>query len=123
VTTISFRSEAFLRGACMLRTALGPAIAGNLEGPGIVEVILNADGHLWIDRLAGGLEDTRCRLTPPDAERIVRLVANHVGVEVHPGSPRFPAELPESEERFDGLGIYFQRGRVRKPVRPARNWV
>ncbi len=81
MTTLSFRSEAFLRGARMLRTALGPAIAGYLEDPGIVEVMLNPDGHLWIDRLAGGLEDTGCRVTPSDAERVVRLVAHHVGVD------------------------------------------
>ncbi|HVA15982.1 MAG TPA: P-type conjugative transfer ATPase TrbB, partial [Stellaceae bacterium] len=55
----------------MLRTALGPAIAGFLEDPSIVEVMLNPDGRLWIDRLSGGLEDTGCRVTPADAERIV----------------------------------------------------
>src|SRR5579875_3646086 len=87
----------------MLRTALGPAIAGHLEDPSVVEVMLNPDGRLWIDRLSGGLEDTGCRVTPPDAERIVRLVAHHVGVEVHAGSPRVSAELPESGERFEGL--------------------
>ena len=87
----------------MLRTALGPAIAGYLEDPSIVEVMLNPDGRLWIDRLSGGLEDTGCRVTPADAERIVRLVAHHVGVEVHAGSPRVSAELPESGERFEGL--------------------
>jgi type IV secretion system protein VirB11 len=103
VTTISFRSEAFARGARMLRTALGPAIAGYLEDPSIVEVMLNPDGRLWIDRLSGGLEDTGCRVTPADAERIVRLVAHHVGVEVHAGSPRVSAELPEGGERFEGL--------------------
>ena len=54
----TFRSEAFARGARMLRTALGPAIAGYLEDPSIVEVMLNPDGRLWIDRLSGGLEDT-----------------------------------------------------------------
>ena len=87
----------------MLRTALGPAIAGYLEDPRIVEVMLNPDGRLWIDRLSGGLEDTGSRVTPADAERIVRLVAHHVGVEVHPGSPRVSAELPETGERFEGL--------------------
>lgn len=87
----------------MLRTALGAAIAGYLEDPGIVEVMLNPDGRLWIDRLAGGLEDTGCRVMPADAERIVRLVAHHVGVEVHAGSPRVSAELPETGERFEGL--------------------
>jgi P-type conjugative transfer ATPase TrbB len=65
--------------------------------------MLNPDGRLWIDRLAGGLEDTGCRVGPADAERIVRLVAHHVGVEVHGGSPRVSAELPETGERFEGL--------------------
>jgi type IV secretion system protein VirB11 len=87
----------------MLRTALGPLISGYLEDPTIVEVMLNPDGRLWIDRLSGGLEDTGSRVTPADAERIVRLVAHHVGVEVHAGSPRVSAELPESGERFEGL--------------------
>jgi type IV secretion system protein TrbB len=87
----------------MLRTALGPTIAGFLEDPGIVEVMLNPDGRLWIDRLAGALKDTGCRTTPADAERIVRLVAHHVGVEIHAGCPRLSAELPESGERFEGL--------------------
>jgi type IV secretion system protein TrbB len=87
----------------MLRTALGPLIAGHLEDPGVVEVMLNPDGRLWIDRLSGGLEDTGARVGPADAERIVRLVAHHVGLEVHAGSPRISAELPESGERFEGL--------------------
>ena len=87
----------------MLRTALGPSISGYLEDPSIVEVMLNPDGRLWIDRLSGGLEDTRLRVAPADAERIVRLVAHHVGIEVHAGSPRVSAELPESGERFEGL--------------------
>ncbi|OJU34910.1 MAG: P-type conjugative transfer ATPase TrbB [Alphaproteobacteria bacterium 65-37] len=87
----------------MLRTALGPLIAGHLEDPSVVEVMLNPDGRLWIDRLSGGLEDTGTRIGPADAERIVRLVAHHVGLEVHAGSPRISAELPESGERFEGL--------------------
>ncbi len=87
----------------MLRTALGPMIAAHLEDPGIVEIMLNPDGRLWIDRLSGGLEDTGSRIAPADAERIVRLVAHHVGVEVHAGMPRVSAELPESGERFEGL--------------------
>src|ERR1700723_4483696 len=103
VAVTPLHSEAFSRGARMLRTALGPAIAGFLEDPSIVEVMLNPDGRLWIDRLSGGLEDTGCRVTPVDAERIVRLVAHHVGVEVHADAPRVSAELPESGERFEGL--------------------
>jgi P-type conjugative transfer ATPase TrbB len=87
----------------MLRTALGPSIAAWLEDPIIVEVMLNPDGRLWVDRLSGGLADTGERLAAADGERIVRLVAHHVGAEVHSASPRVSAELPETGERFEGL--------------------
>ena len=96
-------SEGLARGARMLRTALGPAIARFLEDASVVEVMLNPDGRIWIDRLAGGLSDTGERLSPADGERIVRLVAHHVGAEVHGGAPRVSAELPETGERFEGL--------------------
>ena len=81
------QSEAIRRGARMLRTALGPAIARFLDDPQTVEVMLNPDGRLWIDRLSGGLSDTGEMLSPADGERIVRLVAHHVGAEVHVTSP------------------------------------
>jgi hypothetical protein len=41
---VPFRSEAFACGARMLRTALGAAIAGYLEDPSILEVMLNPGG-------------------------------------------------------------------------------
>jgi Flp pilus assembly CpaF family ATPase len=44
------QSEAASRGARMLRTALGPAIARFLEDPAIAEVMLNPDGRLWVDQ-------------------------------------------------------------------------
>lgn len=96
-------SEAVSRGARMLRTALGPSIAAWLADPAIVEVMLNPDGKLWVDRLGEGLADTGERLSPADGERIIRLVAHHVGVDAHERSPRVSAELPETGERFEGL--------------------
>ncbi|WP_114391237.1 P-type conjugative transfer ATPase TrbB [Notoacmeibacter marinus] len=101
---ISFQqTEAIIRGSRMLRTALGLAIAEYLEDPQIVEVMLNPDGRLWIDRLSDGLQATDDHLSAADGERIVRLVAHHVGAEVHAASPRVSAELPETGERFEGL--------------------
>ena len=91
------------RSVRMLRTALGPAIAALLGQPDIVEVMLNPDGRLWVDRLGAGLADTGLRMLPADGERIIRLVAHHVGVEAHAHSPRISAELPETGERFEGL--------------------
>ncbi len=87
----------------MLRTALGPTIARLLEEPAVVEVMLNPDGRIWVDRLSEGLADTGETLSAADGERIVRLVAHHVGAEVHERRPRVSAELPETGERFEGL--------------------
>lgn len=103
MTTTHHKPEAIQRGARMLRTALGPAIAQFLEDDGIVEVMLNPDGRIWIDRLSAGLSDTGETMSPADGERIVRLVAHHVGAEVHARAPRVSAELPETGERFEGL--------------------
>lgn len=99
----SFQPGAISRGARMLRTALGPAIARYLEDSDIIEVMLNPDGRLWIDRLSKGLSQTTEWLSAADGERIVRLISHHVGAEVHAGAPRVSAELPETGERFEGL--------------------
>jgi type IV secretion system protein VirB11 len=87
----------------MLRTALGNAITRYLDDTSVVEVMLNPDGRLWIDRLASGLSDTGEHVPAADGERIIRVVAHHVGSEVHEGAPRLSAELPDTGERFEGL--------------------
>ena len=89
----------FIRSARMLRTAMGPQIAAWLDDPSVVEIMLNPDGRLWTDRLAGGLAPSEVRLSPADGERIVRLVAHHVGAAAHAGAPRVSAELPQTGER------------------------
>lgn len=103
MTVQPFQTEAIQRGSRMLRTALGPHVASWLEDPTVVEVMLNPDGRLWVDRLSEGLADTGERLSAADGERIVRLVAHHVGAEIHSGAPRVSAELPGTGERFEGL--------------------
>ena len=87
----------------MLRTAMGPAIAAALEDPQVVEILLNPDGSLWLDRLGTGREPSGLSLSASDAERIIRLVAAHVHAEVHAGAPILSAELPETGERFEGV--------------------
>ena len=103
MAAIHDNTEGRTRSSRMLRTALGAAITRFLDDPSIIEVMLNPDGRVWVDRLSEGLADTGETLSPADGERIVRLVAHHVGVEVHPRAPRVSAELPETGERFEGL--------------------
>jgi type IV secretion system protein VirB11 len=96
------------RRRAMLRTAMGPAIAAALADPLVIEVMVNPDGSLRIDRLGEGRIDTGERLEPAQVERIIRLVASHIRAEVHAGNPVVSAELPPrddgmSGERFEGI--------------------
>lgn len=99
----SHAAQSLSRRVRMLRTALGPVITQALEDPDVVEVMLNPDGALWLDKLGAGRVPVGISLSPDDAERIVRLVAAHVRAEVHATAPILSAELPETGERFEGV--------------------
>eukprot|EP00873_Tetraselmis_striata_P003543 jgi/Tetstr1/423807/TSEL_014433.t1 len=81
---------------------MGPAIAEALSDTAVIEVMVNPDGRLWIDRLGEGRSDAGLRVHPSETERIIRLVASHVRAEVHADNPIVSAELP-SGERFEGV--------------------
>ncbi|RCK45959.1 conjugal transfer protein TrbB [Thalassospira profundimaris] len=101
--TDRFHPTTLDRQRTMLRTAMGPAIATALIDPAVIEVMVNPDGRLWIDRHGDGRVDTGERLEVSEAERIIRLVASHIGQECHRDRPVVSAELPETGERFEGL--------------------
>ena len=69
--------EAQGRRRQMLRTAFGPTIAAALSDPTVIEVMVNPDGKLWIERATDGRRDTGERIGSAEAERIIRLVAAH----------------------------------------------
>ena len=99
--------ETAARKRAMLKTAMGPAIAAAMADPLVIEVMVNPDGALRLDRLRTGRCDTGHRLNPAETERIIRLVASHARTEVHGSSPIVSAELPPhgegAGERFEGL--------------------
>ncbi|WP_437359282.1 P-type conjugative transfer ATPase TrbB [Inquilinus limosus] len=100
--------EARDRRRAMLRTAMGPEIAAALADPAVIEVMVNPDGALRLDRLGEGRRDTGVRFGAAEVERIIRLVASHVRAEAHAGNPVVSAELPPRDEgvageRFEGI--------------------
>ena len=101
-------AESADRKRAMLRTAMGSAISAALADPLVLEVMVNPDGALRLDRLGAGRSDTGERLEPAQVERIIRLVASHARTEVHGLSPIVSAELPPhgdglAGERFEGV--------------------
>jgi len=103
----------------MLRTAFGGAIIEALGDVSVVEVMVNPDGALWIERHGTGREKTGIILTPDETERVIRLVASHVGAICDADHPIVSAELPETGERFEGVTPPISRApcfSIRKPA-------
>ncbi|MBJ6749922.1 P-type conjugative transfer ATPase TrbB [Geomonas anaerohicana] len=87
----------------MLTTAVGPQLGDLLRDDQVVEVMLNPDGNLWVDRLGTGRECTGLTVCCQDAERIIKLVASGTGAEVNETAPIISAEFPGTGSRFQGL--------------------
>jgi P-type conjugative transfer ATPase TrbB len=90
------------RKVAALRQAMGPVIAEALADRLVVEVMVNPDGKIWIDRIGEGRSFTGKSLEPADADRILRLLADHAGEVVTRDRPRVSATLPQTGERFQG---------------------
>jgi len=99
----SSSQEALDRKHSALRQAMGPVIATALAEASVVEVMVNPDGSIWVERIGQGRTFSGEMMAPADAERILRLVADHVGEVVTRDQPLVSATLPRSGERFQGV--------------------
>lgn len=95
------RSTVKDRACEKLRRDLGGVIEQALNDPKTVEIMLNADGRLWQERLG---EDMHCigHLTEARAESIIKTVAGFHGKEVTRFNPILEGELPLDGSRFAG---------------------
>lgn len=74
-----------------------------LEDPQIVEIMLNADGAVWVERLGIGLEFTGVWLDGPKASRILSGIAGELELELHAGRPSLSCKLPVWGARVQAL--------------------
>ncbi|HAT1815638.1 P-type conjugative transfer ATPase TrbB [Legionella pneumophila serogroup 1] len=84
-----------------LRRDLGSLIESALNDPKTVEIMLNADGKLWQERLG---ETMHCigSILEARAESIIKTVAGFHGKEVTRFNPILEGELPLDGSRFAG---------------------
>lgn len=96
-------TETLLRTETMLKTAMGQTVASALADPTVIEIMLNPDGQLWIERHGQGRINSGETMKPSEAERVIRLVGSHIGQDVTRAFPIVSAELPGGGERFEGV--------------------
>lgn len=89
------------RAKVKLTRDLGPLLINALNDSKTVEIMLNADGKLWQERLG---EKMCCIGTLPVArsEAIIKTVAGYHNKEVTRHKPIFEGEFPLDESRFAG---------------------
>ncbi|WP_375600341.1 P-type conjugative transfer ATPase TrbB [Devosia sp. Naph2] len=85
-----------------LRDALGPKICAALEEPSVVEIMVNPDGRMFIERIGQGT-GFEGELAPGAAELVIGKVAHALRTEVHEATPILSGELPLGGHRFEGL--------------------
>lgn len=85
-----------------LRRAMGTEILTPLDDPQVVEIMLNPDGTLWVDRLGAGMVCTG-RIDAVRALTIVNTVAAMRAAVVTPERPILECELPLDGSRFEAL--------------------
>ncbi|MGL1921622.1 MAG: P-type conjugative transfer ATPase TrbB [Hyphomicrobiales bacterium] len=86
----------------MLQTAMGPIIGEALNDKSVIEIMVNPDGSLWLDKHGVGRVQAG-EMLEADVERIIRLVASYIHIECNETAPIVSAELPDTGERFEGI--------------------
>ena len=85
-----------------LRAALGKPICQALDDASVVEVMLNPDGRMFVERLERGIEPA-ADLEAGAAEIIIGSVAHALQTEADSERPIISGELPIGGHRFEGL--------------------
>ncbi|WP_028755114.1 P-type conjugative transfer ATPase TrbB [Rhizobium leucaenae] len=85
-----------------LQNALGDHLCVALEDPSVVEIMLNPDGKLFIERLGHGMAAAG-EMQRAAAETVIGSVAHVLNSEVDDESPIVSGELPIGGHRFEGL--------------------
>ena len=91
------------RLTCMLSSALGEAVLRFLEDDSVIELMLNPDGKLWLDRLGSGRSFSGHTFSAADAERVIFIVARAMKAICSKDVPIISGELPITGSRFQGM--------------------
>lgn len=85
-----------------LRRELGPQIVQWLEDPTVIEIMLNPDGNLWVERLGEPMERVGT-MRASAAESLMGTVASKLRISITAQQPILECELPLDGSRFEAL--------------------
>src|SRR5258707_13959496 len=84
-----------------LRRDFGPIFLAALNDPRTIEILLNADGTLWMEKLGGQMEIIG-QMSAARAEAVLRTIAACLNTVITWDHPTLEGELPLDGSRFAG---------------------
>ncbi len=85
-----------------IETNLGSEVIAALSDESVIEIMLNPDGSLWVERFQEGM--TRAGgISPEKAYNAIRFIASVLKVETSFERPTVKGELPIDDSRFQGM--------------------
>ena len=95
------KNDALGRRLEKLRRDFGPVFLAALNDPQTIEILLNADGTLWQEKLGGQMEVIG-QMSATRAEAILRTIASCLNTVITWDHPMLEGELPLDGSRFAG---------------------
>lgn len=85
-----------------IRRELGAQICYFLEDPDVIEIMLNPDGNVWVER-HGHKIDQICQMAPFQAEALISTIASVLRTTINRENPILECELPIDGSRFEAI--------------------
>ena len=85
-----------------LKAEMGPVILAALGDAAVLEVLLNPDGHLWVERMGCPMEKVG-EMTPLKARSLLGTIASSLGTTITSDNPVLEGELITDGSRVEGI--------------------
>lgn len=102
VAIVGAREEHERRITVKLERELGPVVMAALKDPTVIEIMLNPDGTLWVERLGEPMRQFSTMLRS-QAESLMATVASSLKTTITAQNPILECELPLDGSRFEAL--------------------
>lgn len=95
--------EILRRNMDKLRHELGSVICHALDDKEVIEIMVNPDGYIWLDRLSSGMERTGKKISPERLLAALGTIAAMLRTELNKHFPILEGELPLDGSRVEGV--------------------
>ena len=95
-------NEVHRRNLEKLRREMGEQVRNAMDDPQVIEIMLNPDGAVWVDKIGSGMEFL-CYMPDVQALQMLGTISHMVGTVINYHNPKVEGELPGNGSRVEGV--------------------